>query len=289
MTAGTPEPVISSRPWPAETTDELDAWRQGHNFEGVVPIAVGGTSVTESFWTPASVVAEIGSSLVIAGVPVEARRVMVISQGCDIIKPTFPCVTVVPVYDAALILPENQLGNIRAGRVWHMVHLTASWTSDGAWVADLRLEFSVDKSVLIDATPVDSFNDETDYVRLAERLAAVRSRPAVPEACLQHVVQPLQLELTRRSESGLDPLAGVREMRVQSDHHSLPSSVTLFVVATDVIEELDREQWFETVDVVREHANSHNLTLNGPEFVTLWDISAADYLTSQAVAEADSS
>ena len=289
MTGGVPEPTFSSRPWTPEISQELDAWRQGHNFEGAIPLAIRDDSDVEAFWSPADVVAQVGSHRVLAEDPAQIRRVLVISQGCDIIKSNFPCVTVVPVYDAAEVLPASQLGNIRAGRVWHLVHLTATpWSGTGTWVADLRLEFSLDKSALVGKIPIDSFEDEIGYAKLAERLALVRSRPAVPESCLQHVVKPLQLELEARAKRRTDVLGGVRELRVQSNDHANPSAVTLFVV-TDETQSVDREEWFVIVQAVREHSESNGLTLIGPEFASLWDMTAADYVTSQAVSAADSS
>jgi hypothetical protein len=213
---------------------------------------------------------------------------MVISQGCDLVKPTFPLATFVPVYDATQILSDQQQSAAKAGRTWHLVHLTASWATAGCWVADLRMEMPLDKSVLAAQTPTEAFADEIGYAKLAERLAAVRQRPAVQEPCLDHVVKPLNEGLARMFKKGTDPLVGVREIRIQSDHPVTPKSVTLFVITNDTEQQPDLNVWADLMESLYEHAASAGITLVGPEVHSLWDMTAADYLTSQAVQAASS-
>jgi hypothetical protein len=255
--------------------------------DGVPLIAVSAT-VEDSLWDRGGRIADLPGAVILGEQPSVLRKALVVSQGCDLVKSSFPCATVVPVYDAATALTPQQIGNAKAGKVWHLVPLTAPWTSGGIWVADLRLELPLDKSVLIGRDPIEGFKDEVDYLRLAERLALVRRRPDVPEPCLEHVVKPLQASLARYREDGLDVTSGVRELRVQANDHSKPTAVTLWVIRDDE-RDLDESVWDEVVQPVREHALANGIALAGPEIASLWEMAAADYITSDAIDDAESS
>ena len=277
-----------SRPWPSDVAIALDAWRQGHILDGVPLMSIGQKNAGDPLWAAASPVVEIEGVPILAELIPQLYRAMVVSQGCDLVKPTFPLATCVPVYDATQILSDQQQSAAKAGRTWHLVHLTAPWSTDGCWVADLRMEIPIDKGVLAAQTPTEAFVDEVGYAKLAERLAAVRQRPAVPEPCLDHVVKPLNEGLARIFKTGVDPLDGVREIRIQSDHPVTPKSATLFVITSDTDQRPDLHVWAELMEPIYERAASADIALVGPEIQSLWDMTAADYLTSQAIL-ADSS
>jgi len=220
--------------------------------------------------------------------PPTLGRAMVVSQGCELVKTSFPFATVVPVYDGSQVLNEQQQASARSGGTWHLVHLTAEWAAAGFWVADLRMETAVDKTLLVAAEPIEPFADETSYPRLAERLAAARQRPAIPQPCLDFVVAPLKEHLAGRVSDGATPLDGVREVRVLCDHPMAPTTVTLFVVSHDA-QHPNEDEWLAAFDAVHQVADEHGIALSGPEIGSLWDMTAADYLNSQAVSDADSS
>ncbi len=279
---------VASRPWPDGTFESLDRWRQGHVLDGV-PLLALGTAGTEPLWatgTPTGV--DVAGLPVLAHEPPATARAMVVSQGCDLVKPGFAFATVVPVYEASHVLSEQQQVNAKAGGTWHLVHLTSDWADSGFWVADLRLETSVDKTLLQAAAPLEAFRDEVGYAKLTERLAAGRLRAAVPQPVLNHVIAPLKEHLAGRVSEGAVPLAGVREVRVQSNHPTAPTTATLFVV-TNEGEQADLEEWQCAFEAVHESAAAAGIALIGPEVASLWDMAAADYLTSQPVSDADSS
>ena len=279
----------ASRPWPLHVATALDRWRQGHILAAAALVSVGPNGGDDPLWAAGARTALSVSGLtVLAEDPPVARPAMVLSQGCDLVKTTFSCATVAPVYDAAAILTPQQQETARAGLTWHLVHITAAWAAGGLWVADLRMETSVDKTLLAVTEPVEAFGDETGYGKLAERLAAMRQRPAVPDPTLEHVLKPLRAHLAHRRAAGTQPLTGIREVRVQSDDPVAPTVVTLFVVADDS-SAVDSAAWNEAFDIVHAHAADHGIIVAGIEITTLWDMSAADYLTSAAVSDADSS
>jgi hypothetical protein len=233
--------------------------------------------------------AEAEGFQVLGQIPPGRHKAMVLSQGCDLVKTKFPFATVVPVYDATPVLGTQHQAAAKAGMIWHLVRLTAPWAADGLWVADLRLEMPLDKMVLASQQPIEGFSDETGYARLAERLGAVRQRPAVPQPSIDHVVKPLREALSQRRKAGVEPLVGVREVRVLSNDPVAPTAVTVFVVAEDGAQQPDVAEWTELVDVVHVHAAAHGIALAGPDISTLWDMSAADYITSHGIDAADSS
>lgn len=74
-----------------------------------------------------------------------------------------------------------------------------------------------------------------------------------------------------------------------SDDPTNPTLVTLFVVAEQSASDVNHDLWQATFDSVSAHAHAHGIPAVGPDITTLWDMSAADYLTSAAVSNADSS
>ncbi len=279
---------LRSRPRTPDVLPALDRWRQGHVLRGVPLVSQGPPAGIEPLWVAVEVRPTGTGPLVLGEEPPTPRSVMVVSQGCDLIKEKFSFATVVPVYDAAGILTQAQQASARSGRTWHMVHLTAPWAVDGLWVADLRHEMSIDRTLLIEPDPVEAFSDEVGYTRLAERLAAARQRPAMPQPCIDHVVGPLNEYLAVHRDQGVHLLAGVRELRVQSNHPVAPTAATLLVIANDD-QRPDADGWGAAFDAVHQHASAAGIALAGPDITDLRDMSAADYLTSQAVDAADSS
>lgn len=275
----------ASRPWPSHVATALDQWRQGHILGAAALVSVGPDGGDDPLWAAgARTTLAISGQSVLAEEPPVLRRAMVLSQGCDLVKTTFSTATVAPVYDAAAVLTPQQQATALAGLTWHLVCVTAAWAAGGLWVADLRMETSVDKTLLAVTAPVEAFSDETGYGKLAERLAAMRQRPAVPDPTLEHVVKPLRAHLANRRAAGTQPLAGIREVRVQSNDSVTPTVVTLFVVADD-LSAVDDAVWNEAFDVVHAHAGDRGITVAGVEITTLWDMSAADYLTSAAISD----
>lgn len=284
--AGNVSPV-ASRSWSVDEASALDRWRQGHVLQGVPAVSIGHPHAAP-VWSTSQRAESAGIPLLVES-PVSDRRALVVSQGCDLVKITFPWATVVPVYNASTTVPASQAGQIRTGQMWHLVHLTAGWAADGLWVADLRLEMPIDKTVLVAAgEPIEGFADETGYARLAERLAAARQRPAVPQPCIDHIVRPLQALMAQRREQGVDPLDGVREVRLQPDDPTTPTVVTLFVLGVTG-RTPDVDEWSTLTDSLIEQAGLHGLVLVGPDVTSLDQMSAADYLTSQPIEAAHSS
>jgi len=279
--------LTRSQNWTEPLAATLNRFRQRHVVDGFPLLFLG--SNEDPLWTPERLLLTQAAGVAVVGEhPPRLWRAMVVSQGCDLVKSNFPWATVVPVYDAAEILNKSQQQAASAGQTVHFVHLTAPWVQQGFWVADLRLELPVEKTLLATFEPQEAFLDEVDYARLAERLGAQRARPAVPDPCLEHVVIPLFEHVKKRREEGTNPNAGVRELRVQCNDPISPTIVTLYVIGQDD-QQPDSDEWTTIIGSLYEPAGEHGITLVGPEITSLWDMSARDYLTSAPIVERQSS
>lgn len=286
-------PDLGGRGWENGTRVSLDRWRQGHVLDDVPLVFTGVRG--ESLWNVGGEdLAALPMDLVLRGEPGQAlRRAMLLTQACDLMKESFPWATVAPVYDATDLLDGSRAASARAGTTGHLVVLSAAWVADRLWVADLRLEMPVEKTLLLARHPRAAFAEEVRYPQLSEKLARQRDRAAVPDPCLEHIVAPLFDHIRARLDVGSDLQSNVRELRVQCDDPVAPAAVTLFVVqeenAYGEALTVDSAGWGEIVGAIYESALTSGITLNGPEFTTLWDMSARDYLTSSSIVDRKSS
>ncbi len=282
MTA--PADPARSRAWTPAEAHALDQIRQGHIVDGLPLVAVSGPS---PIWQGAGV-GPAAARTVLSEDPPVARKAMVVSQGCDLVRTTFPWATVVPVYDIEPFLGTSQRSAARSGQTRYLVPITAAWASTGLWVADLRFEIPVDKALLATLTPQDGFADEAGYADLAGRLAEARQRAAVPDPCLNHVAKPLFDAVRERQDQGVNPNVCVREIRVICNDPTAPTTVHLLVVAEQGYRP-SVDEWNGIFDLVHPKAAAAGIALTGPEIAGLDELNALDYITSAPIADTASS
>lgn len=86
---------------------------------------------------------------------------MITTETCDLVeedgRPRQPWISVAPVYELAN-LDTNTLSLLANNRVAYMRRLTAERFSESTWVADVRIEFPVEKSWLVGKQPIPAFN-----------------------------------------------------------------------------------------------------------------------------------
>jgi hypothetical protein len=70
---------------------------------------------------------------------------------------------------------------------------------EAAYLADLRLEVPVEKTVLVGKRPIDGFPDEAGYLDFARRLGRRKERPAVSSALVDAVAKTLKRRKTNSS------------------------------------------------------------------------------------------
>jgi hypothetical protein len=202
------------------------------------------------------------------------------TQACDLMKQNMPWVFLAPVYDASERLTDDQKSNARAGKTFHLVPLTADWTKPGFWVADLRLEVPVEKSFLSDKKVLTAFVDEVDYSRLAERLAIVRMRPAIHDHVIDNFITPFFLEVQKTNGTAQ---IGVREFRASVAGGVGSFLVTLFAVADTTLTQQTQTAIQTAFINTNAIASKRNISLVGPIFTALKDMTAEEYLVSHSI------
>ena len=271
-----------SHDWSNGLKDHLNQFRQGHVVHDI-PVFFANLGADNLWNQPRRLISE--SAPQIAAEPDGTlHRAIVLTQGCDIVRTNTPWVTVAPVYEATQRLNEGQRASARGGQTWHLVHITAGWASDDFWVADLRLELPVEKTLLLGRAPLAGFADETGYSQFAERLGARKMRADVPNDVLAYVSVPLFDAIRALPDSGVTLNQGVREIRLQLDDALAPTRVVVFVVSHDGASP-DAEGWTDVVTSLYPRASSNGLTIVGPEITALSEMTASEYLTSKPVAD----
>ena len=181
--------------WPDSVRDAVQRFRQGNIVAW--SSVVYGAAFSHGICIPTRETGDNGSGFVRIDEPWD--HVMITSQTCDICeegkkRPRFPWISVAPVFD---ILPavrdKGQQKQIRSGDFAYLVPLTAAeFSGQGSlWVADLRLEYPLEKSVLVGMPVREAFATEDEYQKLANRLATRRSRPAIDGFVRSAVIGPL--------------------------------------------------------------------------------------------------
>jgi hypothetical protein len=267
-----------SRPWPEGFWECLDSYRQGHVIDAV-PLFFLESGNFEIWDQPRRRI--VDGPLTIAGTDDAGAtvRAMIITQACDIMKAKNPWVTAVPVYEASTRLRADVLPLVKAGGVLYLIPLTAEWCGDDLWVADLRLEMPLEKARLALQEPIEAFAEEVDYAKLAQRLRDHRGRAAAPDNCVDHVSKPLSTLILAAPGYGASLLSGVREIRLSWDDPSAASVVTVYVIKRGE-EPVAEADWNAVLDELRQTAHAQGITVNGPEIVDLYEMTAADYLAS---------
>ena len=173
--------------WPKDVRDALKRFRLGHLL--AKPPLVYARVREHRIWAPGRVrddvpfagiddpfadVVEVASDRFPYGI--------ITTQTCDINEQSRflkqPFVQVSPVYRYA----TGRSALVDVSRKQYVYPLTAAKFVDDVWVADLRMECCVEKSVLAVCKPVDAFATEVDEIAFADRLGRRRDRAAMGNA-----------------------------------------------------------------------------------------------------------
>jgi hypothetical protein len=160
---------------------------------------------------------------------------VITTQSCDLNEqaqnPRQPWLKVAPVYRWDE-LDAGKRGLVTQHRVGYLVHLTGPRFTDGFWVADLRLEPPLEKSILVGRNPIDGFQDDRGYLRFADHLARRVGRPALSDDLIETVTAPLKRRLDRLNAGQATAFgASVVELRLETTPTRLtPTAARLLVV-----------------------------------------------------------
>lgn len=166
--------------WPSGVLDALRHWRQGDLV--AQPPAFHYCDPEAAVW--AGRPEGLNDPDVVDWGPLAPPLGIVTTQTCDVAEedatdPRRPFVQLAPVYDMSTELNSGlrKLLKQRRGPLY-LFHVPGVEDWEGFFVADLRLEFPVDKGWLAGRQRVSGFGDELDRERFGDRLGALRVRPA---------------------------------------------------------------------------------------------------------------
>ncbi len=202
--------------WPPEVIAGMRRFRQGHVFPW--NSFVYGTTFRHPVLSTSGAADASADGTGYVKVDATWPLVIITSQTCDIAEdgkrlPRIPWVSVAPVYDIVPFLRPGQANQVRANGFGHLVPLTHTrfaTDSSALWVADLRVEFPLEKSVLVERSPIDGFAAEEQYAYFAEKLASRRSRPAIDTQVQRYIIASLGQAI----ESGAIGHEAILEVRI---------------------------------------------------------------------------
>jgi len=147
---------------------------------------------------------------------------IITTQTCDLDEtdPKKPWFHVAPVVGADAFRPE-ELAGIRAQKYGYLHALPPRPDEPGLWVADLRVEFPIEKGWLVGKTPIRCLSSLQEARDFARKLGLIRSRPAL-DGPANLVVQDL-----RRSLGRLKPALRARVLE-----HLPPDGVRVKLIGT---------------------------------------------------------
>jgi hypothetical protein len=166
--------------WPEDVRKALRAFRLGHLI--VEPPLTYGRVSAKRIWNPGTGGGEDRDGDVVELARDRFPYGIITTQTCDLneqaVYPKQPFAQISPVYRYAA--DREALAEVsKRGYLWP---LTAAAFARELWVADLRLECSIEKSVLAGRKPIEAFASELDEVAFAERLGRRRDRAAMGNA-----------------------------------------------------------------------------------------------------------
>ena len=158
---------------------------------------------------------------------------VVISQTCEIVR---PCDQRPMVHLAAVVRLEGRVLD-EAKRGWRPQYVQVPWAGDDHF-ADLEVQGSVEKAVLLDASVVAECQDATASMRFADGLARHRSRFAFPDdlaPTLEPLVGRFREKAGKDTPQGrrIDDVVAIRAVATPSWYEAPISVELVFVIESD--------------------------------------------------------
>jgi len=240
--------------WPPEVLEALARFKLGDLI--AEPPVQFARNPDYPLWTPiGEEVAPGGPELVQLGAHQRPEMGIITTQTCDLNEqrpyPAQPFFQVSPCYKLAGE-QEALAALIERGFIYR---LSAAELGEGTWVADLRLEVALEKSLLVGRKPITAFASEAEEIEFAEKLGRRRDRAALGNVVSQILDRQMRNQINNNSN---------KAKRVFDSVHSLglaivegarlnPVTVQMHVItrqpaaAAEEVEERANElrDWFE--------------------------------------------
>lgn len=219
--------------------------------------------------------------------PIAPRWAVVTSGTCDIAeedskRPIRPTVQLSPVVDLAN-QDSGKRKQIQSDKIHYLVHLPALCNvEEGFWVADLRIEFPVEKGWLASQAAIRGFEDDAEREKIGRAVARIRERPAMAREYYDLIHGPLGDQLTQVHKSNKDLADRLEEqtvewgVQVDSRLRLGRVEVVLLSESEDISAEV-QEWWRVAVDSLRQDATASLISIVGPRFDRLDTISVSEY------------
>ncbi|MGW8504897.1 hypothetical protein [Streptomyces sp. CLCI03] len=273
--------------WPAGVLDKLKAFTQGCLISD--PPFFYYADPRSSIWARTRAYVGGEGPEVIEGAGASLPRYGIItSQTCDIAeedapRPRRPWVQVSPVYDIGTLVDKGQRSQLAKFQgASYFLHVPKIASGDEFWVADLRIEFPVEKGWLADQSPLDGFGSEEIQRKVGERLAVQRSRPAFAGSFVTAVQGPLVSSLRELKKKNRDfhgeILDKVVEVRVALDSYLVPKEARLAVLVKENLSVDVWEWWMAWWDETAEVADGLQFTLHPLVQRTIDEMSVREYM-----------
>ncbi len=188
---------------------------------------------------------------------------IITTQTCDLNEerrdPLHPWFQIAPVYKLVGTLDEVEATLQRQ----YLFKLHAPVLTEGTWVADLRIEVPLEKSVLVGKEPIEAFDSEAGYIAFAARIGRRRDRAALASELVDAVAKSLSRR-RRNNRNRFDRIfQSVQSVRLDINEGSRlrPVAAQVYIVTRGPISDEDME-WFESWwDTARQEAEGHDIRL----------------------------
>lgn len=193
---------------------------------------------------------------------------IITTQTCDLneqrgqkLQPFFQ---VAPVYAVAA---GQRDAILRRENIVPILSPTAS-DDETQWVADLRIEFPLEKSVLAHRQPIRVFADEAEQISFAERLGARRARPALANELHDVIAASINKKRSNNKSRSRPVFAQIYKvsLAIEEGVRMRPVRVRVVVVCREEPSEQVREWFGSWYDTARDRAEAAGITLHATGF-----------------------
>ena len=235
-------------PWPTVIRDAAAAFEQGDVVKQ--PPFFYWASLEHPVWDVSIEVAALGDGdpLISLDLGDGPPLGIVTTQSCDLDEadPKKPWFHVAPVFEAG-DFGDSNLANIRAQMYGYLYALPSVPGEHGDWVADLRVEFPIEKGWLVGKSPIRclSFDQGREFAR---KLGRAKARPALdgpPDIIVQHLRKAIgnMKEGKRTRILGCLPADGLRVKLIGAGREV--TGLQLYVLSKTGAPDEETQAWFE--------------------------------------------
>jgi hypothetical protein len=211
---------------------------------------------------------------------------LITTQTCDLVRPDQqPWLHVAPVFKCK----DND--RILDGEF--IIPLDPPKVKGSTWYVDLRIEMALEKGVLVDREPIESFPDEAGYIKLADLLARRRGRPAL-HSVFNQLLTDVMREMRDEDKELKKQLRRIRpevyklKLAIEEGDRLAPLAARLHIVTNGPSGDEVRAWFDEWWNRAREVAENSNLNLLPNRWLDASGLDAREYddlieVTSRAI------